>query len=154
MRFTSKVSKGFTLSEVLIAMGVLMVAVLSVAAISFSALASSQKNSDSQTGTLLARQVLETSIEDARKNLTAPFWGQNSAATAYQTDTIQVGNTPFHCQVFVTDVNVAADPDLGTTPAFPLKRVDVVVDWWDQPNQSRAGFGKLSTRTYRVVSRG
>jgi type II secretory pathway pseudopilin PulG len=142
---------GFTLAEIILAMGILVISILSVAAISFSALSSNQKSSDTQTGTLLARQILESQSQQALANPAAPFWTQNSITTAYMTDTQQIGRTPFDVRVFVTDIDVPADGDLSTSVPYKLKRMEVVVNWWDSQNSQRKGYGKLEARIARLL---
>jgi type II secretory pathway pseudopilin PulG len=142
---------GFTLAEIILAMGILVIAILSVAAISFSALASNQKSSDTQTGTLLARQVLEIQSQQALANPTGPVWAQNSITTAYVTDTQTVGRTPFDIRVFVSDIDVPADGDAPLSVPYKLKRMEVVVNWWDSQNTQRKGYGKLETRIARLL---
>ena len=144
-------ANGFALPEILLALTLLLVAVLAVAALSIKSLASNRKASDTQTGTLVARQVLENQIQTALSAPASAFWTHNSA-TPFATQTIQVGGTPYQARTFVTNVTINADPDAPTSIPIQLKRVDVVVNWWDSQSATRQGYGKLEARIYRMLN--
>ena len=141
--------RGFTLLEIIIALGLLLLAILTVCALSLSTLTSHQKASDTATGQLVASQVLDQEIQGALNNTTAALWGQNSLTTIYETQTVKSGVTSFVASVYVSNVTLAADPNTGI--AAQLKRVEVAVNWWDSQNTANQGYGKLEARAYRMI---
>ena len=149
--------QGFTLPEIVFALGLLLVAVLSAALLGFSTLASNRKATDTQSGALVASQVLDSEIQAAAQDPTSAFWNQNSALTVYETQTVTAGVTPYQARIYVSNVTIAADNTIPGAPATPapaaqtLKRVDVTVNWWDSQTKNRQGYGQLETRACRMV---
>lgn len=141
---------GFTLAEIILALGILATVSLVIIGLFTRLLASSTKNTDLTAANLLARGVLDKAIRSGKPN-----WGTSKKladAGGSVTDMIKLdGNdstTEFEYQLEVTreTSNPAA---IGQ-----LYRLDVTVSWWSEKGSSktgRHGYGKLSTQLSRTV---
>lgn len=136
-------TRGLTLSEIIVALGVMTALSLVVIAIFTKLLASSTKSTDLTTANLLARSLLDRAVRQG-----PPDWGnagnfsRDGGTIALETG--EAAATKFTYQISPVKVTNAPDPNLGQ-----LYNVTVEVRWWD-PEQKR-GMGKLSTTLSRTV---
>ena len=130
----------------------LTVVVLGVVGLSLAVIASSRKSNDTQTAQLVARQLLEQQVDEALATPGSSWWGQNSADQVYSQETVVVAGTDYRARVYLTDLALEMDTDaLATANNSRLKRVEVVVNWWDGEVKSRSGYGNLQVRSSRLL---
>lgn len=117
------------------------VLVVSVLVVLTQLMAGAQKSNDLASGSILAERLL---TDTASSPGLAPGTRQGTVRPTVSSEATQ----EFHYNVDVRPVDVT-NPDAGNS--F-LLTVDV---WWmsDDPNQNRAGVGKLSVKMSRVVYR-
>ncbi|MGE0492300.1 MAG: hypothetical protein AB7S38_24015 [Vulcanimicrobiota bacterium] len=161
-------TRGFTLLEVLLAIGLAAVVVLTLLALGAQSLRASQKSGDSDKALMVADNVLERVVAHVKADDPAgcrdSFW--NDAGTApwippWDANTsVTVEGTEYRYTIFTSRVtNQLNGQVLGTGPAGSevpdngLKKVDIVVEWWDEPNGSHQGYGLLEVRLTRLVKR-
>lgn len=143
--------RGFTLAEVLIAVGLLAVVILAIAALTISAVRSNQKAAmlgpASQVTDTLVNQTIYQVDSDVPAGTRASFWGHNGAAP-WMSDSLTAGGVDYDYIIYLNDV-----------PGFPnpgnrVKKMDLVLWWWDSRSQSgdRQGYGRLQMRATRLVN--
>lgn len=133
--------RGFSLVELMIAIGILATAIILIMGVFLMGLDASQKGADLTAGTVVARFILDEYIYGM------DFAGMPSPATGSTlpagTGTYALNNTNYSYSIDVT----AVDHD--------LKKLDVSVWWWgSSPGSStRAGQGQLKTNLSCLVYR-
>lgn len=146
------VRKGFSLLEIIIAIGVLAIAIVTVTALFTKVLRGSQKSVDLSRGTMLAQAIISERIyntfdDDVVKDL---WWTRVDAG-------IYAGPSNFWESQTVNDMRyvlyAAPVTALGAQP-YRAAKVDVVVWWWDsqQTGGAREGYGELRTEVSRLVN--
>ena len=145
----------FTLGEVLVALGLIAVAILSVLALSISIARTNQESVDQSVGGLVATQLLDSLIDklraDPSSTLRKNFLDRNYTTTPFESGTITNNGTDYEYEIFARTVtNTSGDP-VGATMERRLKRVDIVVSWWDAKDTQRQGYGKLQFSQTRLV---
>lgn len=111
--------RGFSLAEVLLALGLCAVVLLMVIALGISANRTQRKSSAALIGHSYANQVLETFLYDVPPS-GASFWAQTSYASPYAQDQEQLGQVQYTSRLYL-------DP-MGA-PAPGLLRCTVNVSW-------------------------
>jgi type II secretory pathway pseudopilin PulG len=137
--------RGLTLAEVVVAIGILALLLISVIALFTQLMSSTTKNNLVNLGTLYADRILEQTVKNP--NPADPAFpplrtgeesivshGDESATTfAYRLETVKL-----------------AGPDPGEQWLLKIE-----VHWWHNDptdaTQSRAGYGRLSTKQQRLV---
>lgn len=137
-------SRGFSLVELVFAIGALAVAFLMIVALFLSLFKSSQKSLDLTTGTLVAESAMAQYLyglqeqpgglaDNLKDNTANPFRGSS-----------RLNQTEYYYEILCND--------LGTAD---LKKVSVRVWWWeenpDRKENPRQGYGKLSVEISRIV---
>lgn len=152
-------SDGFSLAEVLLAIGLLAVALLALIAQSTLLAKANQKQDDSAVASDVAQGILERIIRQAEQDPAANqnLWGANSATTALISATEKVGFTEYRYQLFVSDVTsqvtgqVVGTGSTGSeSPDTRLKRLEIKVEWWGGEVQTHSEAGKLSVEAARL----
>ncbi len=135
-----------TLSEVVIAVGILAIMALSVIAVFTHLLNSAAKTTDLTAGRVFAQRVLDRAVRSG-----PPNWGF-PGGTGSQEITTQDRHTSTTFVYTVTPALLRSDTGLaGTAREFYF--VEVQVTWWGtDPDQARPEIGKLSTSLGQAVS--
>lgn len=148
--------QGFTLAELLLAIGLLVILLITVALMTILGLRSNQKSLNHDQALQVAEKQLERVLETARLDqppgTRAGFWGSDSPLTPYERDVTRLGNTDYTYAIYTQTVQ-----DLTTGSALGgadnrVKKVDVVVWWYDSDQSSRQGYGRLSVRASRLTN--
>lgn len=146
----------FSLAEVLLATGTIVVCILTICVLLIQLLRSSRKTIDVSASELASDQILSRVIYNAQYFDHAAFWAIQSPP-AYRVGTYVTNRTEFAYQVDA--VTVLNDNTGGTAPvggsAIPnnrLKLVTLRLTWWDGASgTNRSGYGKLSRNVTRMV---
>ena len=125
-------------------MALVTVVLLTLVALSLTAMKSNRKATDSTTGQLLAEQRIDQLVYGMQSDTNAAIWG-HSLPSAYSMEPLNVSDTDFTVAVY------ARDPDPSLVTPNRLKRVEVVVSWWNAGSGNRAGMGRLEARFVRIV---
>lgn len=149
-------SGGFSLIELLVALGLATIATVLVVATILKVVIPSQKATDLSAGHAMAQAVMQEEIyavlDGTGPISKATFLNNDSPPLAPLTGTRTVNDTQFEYRIYhqtVQDV-VAATP-VGGSIENRLKKVDVVVWWWNQnPGDVRQGYGKLRTEASQL----
>jgi Tfp pilus assembly protein PilV len=150
-------NQGFSLAEMLVALGLISVAVLSVLALSISIAKGNQEGTDRATGAVVARQLVNRVLDRLRADIpagtNADFWDNEHTSTPFDSGVFRSNNTDYQYKVYAQSVEDSSGVSVGgTTPDNRLKKVDVIVWWWDSEKTERQGYGKLEVRNTRLVS--
>jgi Tfp pilus assembly protein PilV len=148
-------SSGFSLAEILLAMGLAAVALLALVGQNTLLLSSNQKQDDTSVANDVAYSIIEQVSSEFRYDpavRTAAF-GHNSVINPFREDTVTVGNTDYSYELFLSDVQDTASGSAvgsGATGVHTtrLKKAEIVVTWWGQEKQ---GMGKLEIKGTRFV---
>lgn len=139
---------------------VVVLAILSVSALSISTLRSNQKSSDRPVGQVMAERILTEELykvqDDNPPGTKNNFWQNDFSSIPFRTGKLTSNHTEFTYSIYaVTLVDVTKSQPVGVTVTQPknrLKKVDVVVWWWDSSQASRAGYGKLVAQATRLFN--
>jgi Tfp pilus assembly protein PilV len=154
MKFLRRVH-AFTLGEVLVALGLIAVAILAVLALSITVARTSQESVDQSVGGLVATQILDSLIDNLRSDppggLRKKFLDNDFTSSPFDSGTIVNNGTEYEYEIFATTVTKTDGSPIGETMGRRLKKVDVVVSWWDAKDTQRQGYGKLQFFQSRLV---
>lgn len=143
-------SSGFSLAELLLAAFLVMVSVLAVVCLSISVLSSQRHANEHRASQLLAREVLERQVQYAQANPESTWWSYSSRNNPYTQDESAQGSDTFRYVVYVSDIPLAADPEVGGAGTVPLKRVEVIV-YRQVPEAKASASERPEARLARVV---
>ncbi|MBI3924714.1 MAG: hypothetical protein HY319_04175 [Armatimonadetes bacterium] len=148
-----RASRGLTIAEVVISIGLLALLLSSVLVLLNQMVASTARNADLTVGSLFAESLLETCIREAR---TTPF-----PTPAFDPVVASMGGGAEGIYTHDSAQQTTFLHKLTATPLGPTGLVtetwyvEVEVNWWasdtSQAGQSRAGLGRLSTTQGRLV---
>ncbi|MBN9416890.1 MAG: hypothetical protein J0I12_15705 [Candidatus Eremiobacteraeota bacterium] len=149
-------SNAFSLAEVLLAAGTIVICILTLCVLLLQLLRSSRKTVDVSASELAAEQIISRVIYNGQYFDHTAFWAIQSPP-AYKTGTLVSNRTEFAYQVDA--VTVMNDNTGGTAPVGGttmtnnrLKLVTLHLTWWDGASGgNRAGYGKLSRDVTRLV---
>ena len=130
----------FSLAEIILSLGLCVVAVLSAIALGISASQSNQKLTDQAIATGLANQEMNQLIY-ALPASTDPFWNLTTFGSPYESDTVQLGRMPFQVSIFLQDLS-----SMGSGMRMALVNVS-----WDSGVQGRTGYGMQSVQASRLI---
>jgi len=150
---------GFSLAEVLLAMGTMVLVILSILALVIALNRGSRKSVDLSAAQFAADQILTVAIDRAQRDVPAGehsrFWDTDYAppGPAYLQGSLTSNRTEFFYRIDATTARDAANNPINNGLNFNrLKLVQVEIHWWNPTATStRAGYGKLSTRASRLV---
>lgn len=149
MQYPSR--QGFTLAEILLATGTIVICVLTISALMISLLRSSRKSVDASAAVLAVDQILTKVIYHAQETDHTNFWN-TANHPGYKVGTWLMNNTEFSYSLDATEVaNTSAVPVGSGLTANRLKLVTVQVTWWDGQTGDRAGYGRLRAQVSRIV---
>ncbi len=137
------------------ALALVSVAILSVLALSISVARMNQESVDQGVGGLVATQILDGLVEKMRADPSGPlrrdFLEEEHTSTPFAEGKVVNNGTEFEYEVFArTVLNTDGDP-VGGAIGRRLKKVDVVLSWWDSKDTQRQGYGKLQLTHSRLV---
>lgn len=149
----------FSLAEVLLAMGTIVLTILTILALVIALNRGSRKSVDSSAAQFAVDQILNILVETAQRDngaLHTNFWGSDYAAPgpAYATGSVYANQTEFFYRVDATTVRDPLNNPLHGTnlPFNRLKLVQVDLWWWNpSATMTRTGYGKLSTKVTRLI---
>lgn len=139
-------SRGLTVAEVVVAIGVLAIMLVTTLLLFTQLMASTTKNNLVNLGSLYADRILEQMV--ASPNPAPPAF---SALTTGEESVVSHGDgrsTTFAYRVEATSLTPVQEPGEQWL-------LEVEVHWWhadpNTPNQDRRGYGRLSTKQRRMV---
>ncbi len=141
-----KINRGLTLSEIVVALGLMAGLLLVIIALFTKLLVNSTKNTDLTAANLLARSILDQSVRRGPSN---------SGQFTTPDDSLELSTnnrdskTKFSYEIQSQRITNTHDSSLGR-----LYQVTATVSWWaDEVSQehSRQGYGRLSTSISRTV---
>lgn len=151
--------RAFSLAEVLLAMGTIVLMILTILALVLALNRGSRKSIDSSAAQFAVDQILNLLVESAQRDngaLHANFWGVDYAAPGppFASGSIIANQTEFFYRVDAVTVRDPLNNPLDGTglPHNRLKLVQVDLWWWNpSATTTRAGYGKLSTKITRLI---
>ena len=152
--------QGFSLAELIIALGLFAVAILSILGLSILIGKASQEADDRTIGSVVASSLADRLIDqlrsDAPPGTRASFWDNEfGSANPWEEGTLNNDGTEYQYRILASSVtDSSGDPVGGTTPNNRLKKVDISVWWWGDENQQHQGYGTLKVISTRLVSEG
>jgi type II secretory pathway pseudopilin PulG len=151
-RFTFK-SAGFTLLETLISVGIVAVALLTVAGVFISLLSAGSKNSDLETGVLVAQGTLSSVIYNVENNIGYSA-AQKTAIfnTPSSTALISAGTVNLDTQPYIYDVTYQTVFTDASHTNNHLSLFEIKMWWASDSSATRQGQGRTSTSLSRLVS--
>jgi Tfp pilus assembly protein PilE len=149
--------RGFTLAELLVSLFLVSVSVLSVVAMGISTLRAQQKDTDRPLGTLAAERVLNERIYAVQSDTLAnrnAWWATDHSASPWLVGNLTVNQTEYDYNLYTTTISDTAGVKLGSgNPSFNgLKKVDVVVTWWNG-SKGQTGYGQMQVTKTALVNR-
>lgn len=153
MASKTETTEGFTLTEVIIAMGLLGFALLTLMSVCSIALRYQRQSINAMNAARVNDMVLERAM--AGVNADTPtgtndiFWNAQypHPTTPYKRGSEQVGRETFQYAIYAVDIAGVGDPSLD--PPNTLRKVDAYV-WWEEEGKA----GQKRTFTTRLMNRG
>jgi Tfp pilus assembly protein PilV len=146
------VGRGFSIAELLLSMVILSVITLGVLGLTSTILQTGQEAADTSVGVAVAEAEIQRVISAAQGD--PDFWDLDHLVTPYATSSVVADGTAFECEIraaTVMDNGISLGSSSGLVENR-LKKVDIVVTWWDSSTTEHQGYGKLETRLSRLVS--
>lgn len=151
--------RGFSLAEVMFAIGILAMALIALLNLAGSALKNSSRTENLALATDLAEREISRAIYSAMNDQPAgsfaQFWDQEYTSMPWRQGTRQLNGMDFQFAIYAQTV---ADPLTGKPVGAGasdnrIKKVDILV-WWmhSDPKQGRQGYGQLRTAASRIVN--
>jgi Tfp pilus assembly protein PilV len=155
----SKFKRGFSLAELVLAIGLFAVAILSILGLSILVGKTNQEGDDRLVGEVVGGILLDRVVDQVRSDSPAgtadDFWNNEHVTDPWDESDISNGGTEYKYRITAQSVFTSSGvPVGGSTPNNRLKKVDVTVWWWDSDTQQRQGYGKLQVSNSRLVSEG
>ena len=150
---TSPNDEGFTLTEVIVAMGILGFGLLTLMSVLSISLKYQRQNINNMNAARVNDMVLERLVSsihnDAPAGTADAFWASQFPYpnSAYKTGTEKVGRDEFNYAIYAVDVPGIGDP--STDPPNILRKIDAYV-WWKEKGEA----GQKRTFTTRLMNRG
>lgn len=151
-------NSGFSLIEVIFALGLLGVGILTVIALFGQLARDAQKATDVGAGVLAAESVLNKTVHDILNDMgpitRADFFANNSPPNDPIQGTITANKTIMTYEITYRTVQDSSGAVLGAAlPENTTKLVELTMWWWtDNPDAHRAGYGFLRTSASRLVN--
>ncbi len=144
--------RGFSVAELLLSLGFITTVILSVIGLTTTIHRTGQESADRISASIVADSEIQRVIAAAQAD--DNFWDFDHTATPYTTGSVIVDRTEFRYEVTATTVMDGVD-ELGTSGGLSqnrLKKVNIVVNWWDSETTEHNGYGKLEFKASRLVS--
>jgi len=146
-------SKGFTLAEVLISVGILAVAMLGMLSLCATGMTVNKKSATTLTAAQVADRQLQRAIrrmvvDDYPEGARETFWDREFPypSTPLATGKEVVGSNTFSYALYANTL-----PLPSSVTENRVKRVDIVVWWWSDSGR-REGYGRLQQQAFRLVN--
>ncbi len=144
-------TQGFSLAELILAIGTLAACILTVLVMVVALTRSSRKTVDTSVAQQAAEQVLTRIVYDAQWNDHVNFW-YTPDHTPYRQGTHTVNRTEYSYQLDASTIEDTASNAIGAQLNMNrIKMVTLRLSWWGGETQNRAGYGKLNLEVKRVV---
>ena len=145
-------SRGFSIAEVVLALGLVCLVILGVALLALSIIRSRTESSDRAVTTTAAAQLLDDLAVQAQEDDT--FWDTDYTTTPYKEGDIRIGKLDYHYKLKgFTVVDPLSTPVGNALPKNRLKLLELEVSWFDtEQTDNKQGYGKLSTSVTKLVS--
>lgn len=153
IRKRSKLNNGYSLVELMLSMTIILIAMISIIGLFVTLFRSSQKGLDLTNGLVVAESVMNQYIYDKQEmagglysNLT-----DNSASPVTGTTENDYGDELSHKTIYSYQIICR---DVKTTAPLDLKKLDVTVSWWRDPEKEseyKTGYGRLTVHISRLV---
>ena len=156
-----KVRNGFSLSELVLAVGLLAMVILALAMLGISTIRSSEKaarfSQASQVGSSLITRILYDVECDQPPGTRDAFWDHVGPAPWQAVTPVTVGGVEYEYEVFAETVLETSGVASGTVAGEPgnrVKKVDLVMTWMDSRSTGgfRRGYGRLELQLSRLVN--
>lgn len=144
---------GFTLTEVIVAMGILGFGLLALMQVLSISLRYQRQNINNMNAARVNDMVMERVVagihNDTPAGVADAFWASQFSYpnNAYRTGTELVGRDEFHYAIYAVDVPGIGDASLD--PPNTLRKIDAYV-WWKEKGEA----GQKRTFTTRLMARG
>ena len=143
--------KGFAFVEVILAIGLLGLVILALSLLSLRILKSGNESNDRIAAAAVADTILSKVTKAAQTD--ANFWDNDHVATPYEEKNIRLGKLDYNYQIFAQTVVDPTGSVLGNgLQKNRLKRVTIILTWYNTKNQDRQGYGKLKYSATRLVN--
>jgi Tfp pilus assembly protein PilV len=143
---------GFSLAELLLSLGFITTVVLIVMGLTTTLHRSGQESADRVTAATIAETEIQRAINAGQSDNS--FWAADHTGPPYSSGAVTIKGTDFDyvvTAVTVMDGGVPVGHGTGLTENR-LKKVDIIVTWWESATTERAGYGKLEFKASRLVS--
>ena len=152
-----RTSHAFSLGELLVALGLIAVAILSVLALSITIAKSNREGIDHGVGNVVATQISDRLIDQLKTDTPAgskeAFFAKDFISTPYDQGVLSNNNTDFSYEIYARTVTDTSGSSLGgTTLNNRLKKLDVMVHWWDSNTKDHQGYGELQVSVSRLIN--
>lgn len=152
-------TRGFSLAELILSLGIIAVVAVMVAGIYTGMLGSAEKNSDRSAGAVLAESIV---LDRVRQVITEQEPGLDRSSffstvgPASLSGTVLLNNTLYTYEVKYRQVRDPSGVVIGSQPEENrLLKLDARVWWWvEDPDQTRPGLGVMSTSWTRLMHEG
>ena len=153
--------RGFTIAELLVAIGFFAVAVLTVLGLNLAVVRVDSKAIESAAGSVVADRLIQRTVAkvkaDAPAGTRANFWVVDHVSVPWEEGTTRNGGTEFHYTVSAETVLDPAGNPIGQSGAGPnrLEKIDVRVWWFSDDTgseTSRAGYGRLEHKATKLIT--
>ena len=136
---------GFSLSEVIVGLGIAAVVILTLAALGISTMKANRKSTDTVLGHWVNQREVERLVYDAQSSTTSTVWASPLNSPFLEKHVVS-SNIDFHVRVYVTDVDTAAFP-----APHQFRKIQSITQWWGGENGGRQGMGQLKAETTSYV---
>lgn len=149
--------RGFSLAEVLLSIGTLVLVILTVLALTIALNRGSRKSSDVSAAQYVADQVFNLVVETAQRDngsLHKNFWDPDNVTLS---GSVKSNSSEFFYKLDAATVKdtggqVLHNPATSSLANNRLKFVQIEVHWWSPSSTTtRSGYGKLTTVSTRLV---
>ncbi|MEW6281945.1 MAG: hypothetical protein AB1758_25295 [Candidatus Eremiobacterota bacterium] len=151
--------KAFSLTELLLAVGLLALVLLTLIAMTTSAIRSNQKAVLLGPANQLAESLMSRTLYEVENDIPPGtrdnFWNY-AGATPWKTNPVpppKIGDTAYEWAIYAQTVTDTSGAPLGG-PDNRVKKVDIVIWWWDSKSTggTRKGYGRMELQASRLVN--
>ena len=130
-------------------------AILSVLALSITVARTNQESVDQSVGNLVATQILDGLVDELRaappSGRKSNFLNNDHTTSPFDSGQITNNGTEYEYEIFTMNITKADGSVLGEDVNRRLKKVDVIISWWDSKDTQRQGYGKLQFAQTRLI---
>ena len=149
--------RAFTLTELIVAIGFFAVAILAVLGLSLAINRLEAKSANTNVGKSVASQILQRTLSDVRADqppgARANFWDSDHLDPPWDEGVQLSDHTRFNYTVTCSTVSDTAGDEIGHgIGGNRLKKVDVLVTWWNAEEKPGREQGPLEVTATQLVS--